>query len=376
MINRPIKVLIIDDSAVVRTMLNKILSRDKGIDVVGTASNPYEAKDLIVSKKPDVLTLDIEMPRMDGITFLKILMKERPMPVVILSSLSQAGSEIALDALRFGAVEVIGKPATREEMEELSTVILQKIHAASSVGIKKLQLTYLRSQNNHAPQPVQSAPRRSVTTGATATRVAPARAVNRVQSSVKYPAGTLMVLGASTGGTEALKTVLTQFPANMPPIAIVQHIPKYFSRSFANRLNELCQFEVREAVNGDRLQSGLALVAPGDFHMTVHKDTKGYYVQVRTGPQVHHQRPAVDILFSSAVSASGNKTISCILTGMGSDGANGMLELKNAGAKTMVQDEASCVVYGMPRAAYEKGATDKLVSLSKMAPTLLNSLAK
>lgn len=364
--DKRVRVLIIDDSAVVRSMVRKILLRDETLEIVGAASNPYEAKDMILQTKPDVLTLDIEMPRMDGLTFLKILMKEHPLPVIILSSLTQEGSDVAFEALRLGAVDVIAKPQGSGTLNDIAPVIIEKIKGAAQVGINRIRHTYLRNVNK-SPAP----------TGRSAAPEAKAAAVAGPHLPPKpFSKDTIILIGASTGGTEAIKAVLKKLPQQVPPIAVVQHIPPYFSKSFADRLNELCAMEVREARDGDRLKPGVCLVAPGDFHMLLHKDASGYYVKVQKGPKIWHQRPAVDMLFKSAVSSAGKSATAAILTGMGKDGAEGMLELKKAGCKTLAQDEASSVVYGMPRAAKEIGAVDHVVSLNRMAESLLNSLSK
>jgi len=351
-----IKVLIVDDSLVVRKMLSRILSEDPMIDVVGTAEDPYDAEGKILQLNPDVLTLDIEMPKMDGLTFLKILMDKRPMPVIVMSSLSQAGSSYAIDALQYGAVEVLAKPYGPYSVGSVGAQLVDKVKAASAsrnrIGL--LRRSYVSAAASAArPKPVPG------------TQV-PAVA----RTPVRFHPRQLIALGASTGGTEALKEVLIDLPADMPPIVIVQHIPPYFSKAFADRLNTLCQLSVKEAEEGDLARPGTVLVAPGDFHMVVMWGPKGYQVSLKKGPQVWHQRPAVDILFKTAAEAAGKYCIGALFTGMGRDGADGLLAIKNKDAMTFAQDEASCVVYGMPKAAVELGAARKIAPLDKMAGLL------
>ncbi|MEI8387531.1 MAG: chemotaxis response regulator protein-glutamate methylesterase [Verrucomicrobiota bacterium] len=337
---RKIRVLVVDDSAIVRKLASDALNADPEIEVVGTAIDPFVARDKIVELEPDVLTLDIEMPRMDGITFLKILMKHHPMPIVIMSSVSQKGSANALDALEAGAVDVIAKPGTAYSVGDLAADLVRKVKSAYAARHR------FSTRARQASAPGEPA--------------APARLTPAPGS---FDSRTVIMLGASTGGTEALKEVLIRLPANTPPICIVQHIPAYFSGAFARRLNEVCAMEVREACDGDEVRSGLALVAPGDYHMLLSSQGGRYIVRLKQGPQVWHQRPAVDIFFQSAVPLVGSHAVAGVLTGMGQDGAKGLLDLRNAGARTFVQDEASCVVFGMPNAAMKLGGAEKAVSL-------------
>ncbi len=382
---RRIKVLIVDDSAVIRKVVSDTLSADPEIEVVGTAIDPYLARDKIVSLKPDVLTLDIEMPRMDGLTFLKIIMEERPLPVIIMSSLTKTGSHHAIEALRLGAVDVLGKPGGSFSFGDLGPQLISKIKAAAIAKIRRPSPT--RSPFKRpavpsgpassaspipAPLPRPSSPRLQSTP--------PIGKASRPPLPVSGRTGPfhprrLILLGASTGGTEALREILTQLPGDLPGIAIVQHIPAHFSRAFAERLNGCCAFEVREAVDGDRLVPGLALVAPGNFHMMIQWAGDGYRVRVADGPTVWHQRPAVDVLFKSAADLAGAHAIGGILTGMGKDGAEGLLRLREKGAVTFAQDEASSVVYGMPRAAWENGAAQRQVGLDHIPDFILNALA-
>ncbi len=345
---RPIRVLIVDDSAVVRKLATDALSADPDIEVVGSAIDPYVARDKIKQLKPDVLTLDLEMPRMDGLTFLRILMEQHPLPVVIMSSLSQRGSDYALEALRLGACDVLGKPAGSYSFGDLGPQLIARIKAAAGAKLRRPGAT-LRAV---APEP-QPLPARL--------RPAAARQI--------------ILLGASTGGTEALRTVLTQLPDGLPPIAIVQHIPPVFSRAFADRLSTQCAFKVREAVDGDRLEPGLALVAPGNFHLMVQWAGDHYRARVTGGPQIWHQRPAVDLLFKSAVDCgAAPHALAGVLTGMGKDGAEGLLRLREHGATTFAQDEASSVVYGMPKAAWENGAAHYQIALDRIAHFIVHPL--
>lgn len=338
---KPVRVLIVDDSALVRRVLSDGLARSPEIEVVGTAVDAYAARDKILQLAPDVLTLDIEMPRMDGITFLRLLMKHRPMPVVVMSSLTSAGSAIALEALQAGAVDVIEKPSGSSSVSDDFARLVQTVLAAA-----RARLT-----------PQQSLPN----------SVAPARR-GVASAGRRYDPHQMILMGASTGGTEALKAVLTRLSADMPAICIVQHIPAQFSLAFANRLNELCAFEVREAREGDITRPGLALVAPGGWHMMLRKRAGGFEVSLNQGPRVHYQRPAVDVLFSSSVKAgAGQKALGILLTGMGADGAQGLLELRQAGAATIAQSEESCVVYGMPREAVKLGAAQHILHLQNIA---------
>jgi two-component system, chemotaxis family, protein-glutamate methylesterase/glutaminase len=343
-----IRVLIVDDSALVRRALTDSLSQSPDIEVVGTATDPYVARDKILQLNPDVLTLDIEMPRMDGLTFLKLLMQRRPMPVVILSSLSGAGSAKALEALQSGAVEVLGKPAGALSAFEDHHRLVEVIKAASRAKLS-------RAHPETAPlvAPVVSRPRSL------------ARGMPLLPS---HQPRKVILIGASTGGTEALRAILTRLPGNLPGICIVQHIPAHFSLAFAQRLNELCAFEVREAKNGDLVAPGLALVAPGGFHIVLSWRGNAYEVRLSEGPKIHYQRPAVDVLFGSAVKAGASPhALAILLTGMGSDGAASLLELRNAGAHTVAQDEASCVVFGMPREAIRLGAAETVLPLDQIA---------
>lgn len=336
-----IKVLIVDDSAIVRKILAETIAAESDMEVVGTAPDPYVARDKILALKPDVLTLDIEMPRMDGLTFLKKLMQFHPMPVIVISSLAQSSCEISLEALRCGAVEVMAKPGGPYSIGELREVLPQKLRAAAASRVRK-----------PVPRPAPPVP---------------------VQSAEVYSFNpdTVIAIGASTGGTEAILDVLLGMPANTPGMVLTQHIPKLFSTTFAARLNRACCFEVKEAEDGDELGPGRALLAPGDFHMVLRRVGSGYRVQIQDGPKVCYQRPAVDVMFGSVALAAKGDAIGVILTGMGTDGALGLLSMRKAGASTIAQDEASCVVYGMPREAVRLGAAGQTVALPDIAARIL-----
>lgn len=342
--DKKIKVLIIDDSAMVRKIFTQELAKDPGIEVVGTAPDPFIGRDKIVQLRPDVLVLDIEMPRMDGLTFLGKLMKHYPMPVIIVSSLAREGCEVALKALELGACEVMSKPGASYSVKDMSEQLIEKIKAVA-------QIRYFRILPKEQ------------------TKMEPHRSKALIKTTNK-----IIAIGASTGGTEAIKDVLVNLPAEMPPIIIVQHMPQYFTKAFAERLNSLCELEVREAVDGEQATPGKVLIAPGNKHMTLKRSGAVYYVEVRDGPLVFHQRPSVEVLFMSVAEYAGANAIGAILTGMGKDGASGLLEMKNAGAFTIAQDEKSCVVFGMPKEAIMQGGASKVVSLDKIPAALMEAL--
>jgi two-component system chemotaxis response regulator CheB len=343
-----IKVLVVDDSAVVRKVFKEELSRDKGIEVVGTAPDPYVARDKIVKLKPHVVTLDIEMPRMDGITFLRKLMRYYPLPVIIVSSLTPEGSKLAMEALSLGALEVISKPSTSYSVGEMNAQLIDKIRAVAHAKLKPRE----EREAQRSTQIIEASRALSDTT-------------NKV-----------IAIGASTGGTEALKVILTAMPPNAPGILAVQHMPANFTTSFAERLNEMSAMTVREAKDGDSLVNGVALIAPGNYHMLLKRSGARYCVQIKTGPLVYHQRPAVDVLFYSVATYAGSNAVGVLLTGMGSDGALGLLKMRQAGARTVVQDEKSCIVFGMPREAIRLGAAEKVVSLENIARTTINLIGE
>jgi two-component system chemotaxis response regulator CheB len=334
-----IKVLIVDDSAVVRKIFSEELSKYPDIEVIGVAPDPYVARDKIVNLKPDVITLDIEMPRMDGLTFLRKLMKYYPMPTVIVSSLTPQGGKLTLEAMDIGAVDVIAKPNSAYSVGDMSAQLAEKIRAASRARLIK------RDESVRAD-------------------TEPIRALAQTSNKV-------IAIGSSTGGTEALKAILTKMPPNSPGIVMVQHMPANFTTAFAARLNDLSQITVKEAQDNDSVTPGTALLAPGNYHMILRRSGARYYVEIKTGPMVHHQRPAVDVLFKSTAKYAGANAIGVILTGMGSDGAEGLLEMKQAGASTIAQDEKSSVVFGMPKEAIKLGAVDKVVSLEHIAAEII-----
>jgi len=343
-----IRVLVVDDSAVVRQILTRELSKDRNIEVVGTAPDPYAARDKIVSLRPDVITLDVEMPRMDGVTFLRKLMKHHPIPVIIVSSLTAAGSELAMEALHCGAVDVMCKPGTAYSVGDMSELLIEKIKAAAHVDMKKRAVAIQERASSQPPQ-----------------KLAMTRTTNKI-----------IAIGASTGGTEAVKDVLELFPAGAPGTVIVQHMPEYFTKSFAERLNAHCDIEVKEAENGDRVIPGKALLAPGNKHMVLKRSGAMYMVEIKDGPLVFHQRPAVEVLFNSVAAYAGSNAVGVILTGMGKDGAKGLLAMKEAGAYTIVQDEASSVVWGMPGEAFKVGAATTVLPLKKIAAEALKMAAQ
>jgi two-component system chemotaxis response regulator CheB len=343
--NRKIRVLIVDDSAIVRKILSDALSAEEDIEVVGTAPDPFVARDKILALSPDVLTLDIEMPRMDGLSFLKKLMRYRPTPVIMISSLAQSSCSVVLDAMSHGAVEVLAKPGGPYSVGELRLVLANKVRAAAKSRL---------------------APRREET-AATDVKVKPSKALRKSAASV-------IAIGASTGGTEAIRVILEEMPEDSPPILIVQHIPPVFSAAFAARLNRLCKVQVKEASDGDEVLAGQALVAPGDHHMLLRRRGASYRIELKNGPRICYQRPSVDVLFQSVAEVSEAGALGVILTGMGSDGAQGLLQMKRAGARTIAQDEESCVVYGMPREAVALHAVDQIMPLSKIASAICSAV--
>jgi len=341
-----IRVLIVDDSAVVRGAIASVLARDPEIEVVGTACDAYVAHDKILALNPDVLTLDIEMPGMDGLTFLRTLQQHRPIPVIVISSLTPTGSRKALEALAAGAVDIMAKPGSAQTIGELRDQLPRRVKAAAGARLVNLSQPVSCHDNTfNAPSHLPN--------------------INPRQ---------LILIGASTGGTEAIQKVLTVLPDGLPGICIVQHIPPVFSSAFASRLNGCCSFEVREAVPGDEVRPGLALIAPGDYHMSLSFECGRYRVHLEKGPPLHFTRPAVDVLFNSAVPWADSDTVTVLLTGMGSDGALGMQKLKQRGACTIAQDESTCVVYGMPRAAVQLGIVDHVLPLEQIPHAILSSL--
>jgi two-component system chemotaxis response regulator CheB len=350
---RRIKVLIVDDSAVVRQALAGILGSDPQIEVMAAASDPFVAAERIRRETPDVITLDVEMPRMDGITFLRKIMTQHPIPVVICSSLTGEGSETALRALEYGAVEIITKPhlGAKKFLEEARVRICDAVKAASLARVARTT----------APRAVLP----KLTADAVLAKPKPgAEAMLRTTEKV-------VVVGASTGGTEALTDFLVAMPPDAPGVVIVQHMPENFTRAFAQRLNGVCRISVKEAENNDSVIRGRALIAPGNRHLLLKRSGARYYVEVKDGPLVSRHRPSVDVLFRSAARYAGRNAVAVIMTGMGDDGARGMAELKEAGAVTIAQDEESCVVFGMPKKAIELGAADRVLPLTAIAGAVL-----
>lgn len=342
--NKPVRVLIVDDSALVRRILTEDLSRDPDLEVIGSAPDPFVARDMIVRDRPDVLTLDIEMPRMDGLTFLRKLMQHFPLPVVIVSSLTAAGSKVALEALDAGAVDVMHKPGGPRSVDDVAVRLADKLKAAARVDV---------GARHKLPKPAPPT-RLSFAGGSRA----------------------ILAIGASTGGPQALEAVLRAMPENAPGIVIVQHMPETFTGAFAERLDQLSTIEVKEAAHGDAIRTGRALLAPGDKHMLVRKSAGGFMVELREGPLVNRHRPSVDVLFRSTARTAGAAAVGVLLTGMGRDGAEGLLEMRQAGAATIAQDEATCVVYGMPREAVELGAATQVLPLPEIAGAALKLMPR
>lgn len=354
--NRKIRVLIVDDSPSVRMTLSEIIAGDPALEVMATAADPYVAVERIRQEVPDVMFLDIEMPRMDGLTFLRKIMSQRPIPVVICSSVAEAGSDTLMQALEAGAVDVVTKPRvdTAQFLQESRMRICDAAKAAAHAKFRGL----------HKP-----APPMTVEAKLTADAIIPPHSAARAASvRAKLPTtDPIVCIGASTGGTEALREVLEALPANSPGILIVQHMPEKFTNAFARRLNSICAIAIKEAEDGDVVQPGLALIAPGNLHMVLQRSASRYTVNIVDGPHVSRHRPSVDVLFRSASQVAGRNAMGIILTGMGDDGARGLLEMRQAGSVTVAQDEESCVVFGMPKEAIERGAAGKIVPLKRVA---------
>jgi two-component system chemotaxis response regulator CheB len=342
--NRKIKVLVVDDSALIRAVMKEIIDREKDMECVGAAPDPLVAREMIKSLNPDVLTLDVEMPKMDGLDFLARLMRLRPMPVLMVSTLTELGSDITFRALELGAVDFVSKPKLdiARGMEEYAIDITDKIRAAAQAQVQK-------------------------------TAVIPAREKFSADAILPSVAGRLLstekvvVIGASTGGTEAIKEILTKLPADAPGVLVTQHMPEHFTKSFADRLNTLCRISVKEAEHNERILPGHAYIAPGHSHLLLKRSGTNYMTQLDQGELVNRHRPSVDVLFRSAANAAGSNALGIILTGMGRDGVQGLLELKKAGSHTIAQDEASCVVFGMPKEAIAAGGTCEVLPLQNIA---------
>jgi len=343
MLEKKIKLLIVDDSILFRETLANFFLNDKLIEVVGKASDPYEARDKIIELRPDVLTLDVEMPKMNGIQFLKKLLPQYPVPTVIVSSAAIKAFE-ALDA---GAVDYVKKPTIKgvDDMQVFAGELRRKVITASQAKVLQKNQTPSTSIHSHV-----------------------------ISETALSNADTLIAMGASTGGTDALQVVLTAMPKKCPPIVIVQHMPPVFTKMFADRLNKICAIEIKEAVNGDRLKNGCALLAPGDFHMGICKDSHGYYVKIENGEKVSGHRPSVDYLFKTVAEIAGKHAIGVIMTGMGSDGADGLVMMRQRGAYTIGQDKESCVVYGMPMSAYMRGGCTIQAPLDKICSLICKQL--
>lgn len=350
-----IKVLVVDDSAVVRQTMRDILSSDSGIEVIGTAADPYIAAGKIRHVVPDVITLDVEMPRMDGLTFLQKIMTQHPIPVIICSGLTEKGSETALKALEYGAVEIIQKPklGTKQFLEESKVRICDAVKAASLARTRKISKIQ-KVEPKLTADAVIKKPH--------------SRAMFRTTEKI-------VVVGASTGGTEALRVFLESLPLDCPGIIIVQHMPEHFTAAFAKRLDTICQVTVKEAENNDSVLRGRALIAPGNRHTLLKRSGAKYYVEVRDGPLVCRHRPSVDVLFRSAARYAGKNSVGVIMTGMGDDGAKGMLEMKENGAFTIAQDEATSIVFGMPHEAIRLNAVDRVLALQKIPGAVMEACA-
>lgn len=351
--SKVIKVLIVDDSAVVRQTLQEVLSSDPEIEVIATASDPFIAAQKINLTIPDVITLDVEMPRMDGLTFLRKIMEQHPIPVVICSSLTEKGSETALKALEYGAIELITKPklGTKQFFEESRIRICDVVKAAANVNLNRKVASIPKVEPKHSADVIIAKSERS----------------SMIETTEK-----VVVIGSSTGGTEAIKVVLESLPLDSPGIVIVQHMPENFTKAFAKRLDSICGISVKEAAEGDSVLRGRALIAPGNHHLLLKRSGARYFVEIKEGPLVSRHRPSVDVLFRSAARYAGKNAIGIILTGMGDDGAKGLFEMKQSGAFTIAQSEESCVVFGMPKEAIKLGGVDKVIPLEHISGSIMN----
>lgn len=351
MIIEPIKVLIVDDSAMVRKMFSMGLGKDGQIEIIDTAMDPFVARDKIAEKNPDVILLDIEMPRMDGLTFLKKLMKQNPYRVIVVSSLTETGREAAMTAIDHGAMDVIAKPSVAYSANEMIEQLILKIKAVANIPIWRVEhIVKMRS-----------------------TQALKEHRIEQPQTIVK-PTNKIIAIGASTGGTEAVQRIIEKMPANSPPIVVVQHMPQHFTKSFAERLDQICSMKVKEAEDNEMLAVGKVLIAPGNFHMEVRKSGSVHFVKLTQTERIFHQRPAVENLFDSMAQVVGKNAIGVILTGMGRDGAGALLRMRNAGAYTIAQDEKTSVVFGMPKEAIDQGAVCKVAPIDHIAMEILKNL--
>jgi two-component system chemotaxis response regulator CheB len=344
-----VRVLIVDDSALIRSLLSKILQSDPDISVVGAAADAYEARELIKALNPDVLTLDIEMPKMDGVAFLRNIMRLRPMPVVMISTLTELGAPVTLEALDIGAVDFFPKPksASGENLSDYALEIIEKVKNAAAARVKPLE---------------------SLTPSS--------RVAKGVLTLASARPGVVVAIGASTGGTEAIKEVLIRLPPNSPPIVMAQHIPQAFSGSYAKRLDGCCQVRVFEATEGQPIEAGCAYLAPGDSHLVLQSAGRGFVCRLLSTERVNRHRPSVDVLFASVADNVGKRAIAALLTGMGADGARGLLQIRNAGGHTVIQDEESSVVWGMPGAAFRLGAAAKVLPLEQIPQEIVRSAGR
>ncbi len=373
---RKLKVLIVDDSAIVRQTLTEIINSDPMLVVMATASDPFYAVKKMQEEAPDVITLDVEMPRMDGLTFLRKIMSQHPLPVVIISSLTASGTLTGIKALEYGAVEIITKPQldVKGFIEESRIAICEAVKAAAHAKVSRKSGSENIVSSNHKHDG-ENGHKKIVdnTVYPVAPKLSADAVIAKVVSKSMIETTEIVIsVGASTGGTEALREFLTALPYDCPGIVVVQHMPEKFTKSFADRLNELCRISVKEAENGDAVIRGRALIAPGNFHTLLKRSGARYYVEVKEGPYVNRHRPAVDVLFRSTARYAGKNAIGVIMTGMGDDGAKGLLEMKEAGAMTIAQDETSCVVFGMPKEAIKLGAADHILPLNKIADFLIS----
>ncbi len=342
------KVLVVDDSALVRKVLGEEISKFADFSVVGSAIDPYDAREKIFQLRPDILTLDLEMPRMDGLSFLAKLMKHHPLPVVVVSSQAPEGSKSAMAALELGALEIVPKPGSQFTVPDVGQKLIYALRAAAAVPVEKLKISQLIAGKDKKPL--------------------------KISTRVLKTTHKLIAIGASTGGTQAIESVMSRMPVDAPGVVIVQHMPASFTETFAKRLNNVSPMQVREAKDRDDITPGVALVAPGDKHMVVAKNGARYQVRIKNGPRVHFQRPSVDVLFQSIAMNTGQNAVGVLLTGMGSDGAKGMLEMYESGAHTIVQDEESCIVFGMPKEAINLGGVKEILPLDRMPEAILKNI--